>query len=1043
MFEQVPKHFDQPSLEHDVIRFWEENDIERRYLDRNADAEERFSFLDGPITANGPMGVHHAWGRTYKDLWQRYNTMLGKRQRYQNGFDCQGLWVEVTVERALGFTNKRDIERFGIAEFVRECKADVFRWADMQTSQSRRLGMFMDWDNSYYTLSDENNYTIWAFLKTCQERGLLYRGTDVMPWCTRCGTGISEAEAAEGYQELTHRAVFVRFPLVERPGESLLVWTTTPWTLTSNVAVAVNPDLCYVLVRQGGDIFYIAQGALAAVRGDRQILAEVSGSSIVDLHYQGPFDDLPAARGVEHRVIPWKDVTAEEGTGLVHIAPGCGKEDFALGKEFGLAIIAPLDQNGTYVDGFSWLSGRTVHDVSDDIVNDLERKGLLYRTEQYAHRYPTCWRCGTQLAFRLVDEWYISMDRLREPMMEVAARIRWLPPYGLDRELDWLRNMGDWMISKKRYWGLALPFWICPNAHLHVIGSKEELFERAIGGVEHLESPHRPWVDEIEIVCRECGEVARRIPDVGNVWLDAGIVPFSTMRYTSDPAYWREWFPADFITESFPGQFRNWFYSMLAMSTVLVDSNPFQTVLGYALLRDQYGREMHKSWGNTIPFDEAADRAGADLMRWLFVRHNPETNLNFGWDALDEVKRRLLVLWNAYSFFVTYARVDGWTPAKPAPEPAERPLLDRWVLARLNQATGTIRAALDDFNAVPAGEAIERLIEELSTWYIRRSRRRFWRSENDEDKSAAYATLYACLATLSRLIGPFMPFLAEALYQNLVRTHDAMAPVSVHLAEYPEVDHSAVDAELLRAMSVAQTIVALGRAARERAGVKVRQPLAALYLRVPSESARAEVALLQDIILEELNVRSLRFATAEDEFVVYSVRPNLPVLGPRLGRQVNAVRSGLAALDPGAVASAVQRGEEIELGIDGQTLRFAPSEVLVDVREREGFAAMAEGGFLVALDTQLTEDLIAEGFARDVIRRINEWRKEAGFDVQDRIRVRYGASTRLDAAIDTFGESIGAETLALSLESGDPRGQGFVAEAEFAGERLRVELERA
>jgi isoleucyl-tRNA synthetase len=1043
MFEPVSRTFDVPALEHAVIRFWDENDVERLYLDRNRDSQEIFSFLDGPITANGPMGVHHAWGRTYKDLWQRYQTMLGKRQRYQNGFDCQGLWVEVTVERALGFSSKRDIERFGIAQFVRECKADVFRWADMQTRQSRRLGMFMDWDNSYYTLSDENNYTIWTFLKTCHERGLLYRGTDVMPWCTRCGTGISEAEAAEGYQDLTHRAVFVRFPLVERSGESLLVWTTTPWTLTSNVAVAVNPELCYLRVRQGDEVFYVAQGAKSALHGDHEVLAEVPGSDLLGLRYRGPFDDLPAESKVEHTVIPWKDVSAEEGTGLVHIAPGCGKEDFALGKEFGLAVVAPLDQNGTYGDGFAWLTGRNVHDVADDIIADLERKGILHRAEAYSHRYPTCWRCGTELAFRLVDEWFISMDRLRESMMDVTRKVRWIPPYGLERELDWLRNMGDWMISKKRYWGLALPFWLCPNDHLQVIGSKKELFEKALGGTGHLESPHRPWVDEIEIECLQCGEIASRIPDVGNVWLDAGIVPFSTMRYASMPAYWREWFPADFITESFPGQFRNWFYSMLAMSTVLVDSNPFQTVLGYQLLRDQHGREMHKSWGNTIPFDEAADRAGADLMRWLFVNHNPETNLNFGWEALDEVKRRLLVLWNAYSFFVTYARVDGWAPTRPAPPPAERPLLDRWMLARLNQGTGEVRASLDDYNAMAAGDTIEQLIEELSTWYIRRSRRRFWKSENDADKAAAYSTLYIALVTLTGLMAPFMPFIAEHLYQNLVRGQNAAAPVSVHLSDFPEVDERLVDGDLLRAMRSAQTIVSLGRAARERAGIEVRQPLAALHLRVPDEQARRDVRLLREVILEELNVRTLHFAAQDEEFLEYGIRPNLPVLGKRLGPRNPAVKAALAALDPAQVATAVHRGHDIVLHIEGGAVTLAPSDVLVDVRQREGYAAMAEGGFLVALDTQLTDELIREGLARNVVRRINQWRKEAGFAVEDRIRVRYDASPHLSWAIRGFRDFICTETLAIALDDVAFTGSGFAAEATFGGESLRVELERA
>ncbi|HEX8918948.1 MAG TPA: class I tRNA ligase family protein, partial [Chloroflexota bacterium] len=641
-FDPVSKDFDLPQLEREVIDFWSSHDVVEKYLSKNDEAGEQFRFLDGPITANGPMGVHHAWGRTYKDLWQRYNTMLGKRQRYQNGFDCQGLWVEVTVERQLGFNSKRDIEQYGIANFVRRCKQDVYRYAGLITKQSQRLGHFMDWDNSYFTLSDENNYTIWHFLKTCYERGLIYRGTDVMPWCTRCGTGLSEHEiATDGYQELTHRSVYVRFPLKDREEEYLLVWTTTPWTLTSNVAVAVNPDISYSKVEQGAKYYYLASGALGALRGDYRIVEHLTGADLVGCRYDGPFDDLPAEAGIDHQVIPWNEVSEEEGTGLVHIAPGCGKEDFALGKDFDLPVVAPLDQDGVYAEGFGWLTGRNVQDVTGDIIADLESKGLLYRAHDYAHRYPTCWRCQTELVFRLVEEWFIAMDPLREPMMDVARQVRWIPAFGLERELDWLRNMDDWMISKKRYWGLALPFWFCPNDHMTVIGGKEELFERGLTGLDELESPHRPWIDEVTIACPECGEQATRIPDVGNVWLDAGIVPFSTIGYDTDRDYWREWFPADFITESFPGQFRNWFYSMLAMSTVLEDSAPFRTALGYALMRDQHGREMHKSWGNLIPFDEAAERAGADSMRWLFALHNPEHNLNFGWEPLEEVRRRL------------------------------------------------------------------------------------------------------------------------------------------------------------------------------------------------------------------------------------------------------------------------------------------------------------------------------------------------------------------------------------------------------------------
>jgi isoleucyl-tRNA synthetase len=1043
MFKPVPRSFDVPALEREVLAFWEENEVERRYLAKNDGAPEKYRFLDGPITANGPMGVHHAWGRTYKDLWQRYHTMLGKEQRYQNGFDCQGLWVEVVAERELGFKTKRDIETYGIANFVRKCKEDVLYFADMQTRQSRRLGYFMDWSNSYYTMSDQNNYTIWGFLKTCHERGLLYRGHDVMPWCTRCGTGISDAEAAEGYKDLTHRSVYVKFPLIGRTGESFLVWTTTPWTLTSNVAVAVNPDLTYVKVRNGEDVLYLARGGLEAIKGEREILAELQGTKLLGWSYAGPFDDLPAAAGVEHRAIPWDEVTEDEGTGIVHIAPGAGKEDFALSKQFGLPVIAPINQDGVYDEGFGWLTGLYVQDVAPDIVDALQQKDLLYRAHDYSHRYPTCWRCGTELVFRLVDEWFISMDQLHAPMADIVRKIRWIPPFGLERELDWLRNMGDWMISKKRYWGLALPFWICPNQHLQVIGSREELDARAIGGPPELESPHRPWIDAVELPCPECGEVAHRISDVGNPWLDAGIVPYSTLDYTSNRQYWHQWFPAQFITESFPGQFRNWFYSMLAMSTVLENTEPFQTVLGYALLRDERGREMHKSWGNTIPFDEAADRAGADMMRWLYCQHNPEQNLNFGFAALDEIKRRLLILWNTYSFFVLYATVDGWTPAEEAPEVSERPRLDRWVLARMNETVDQVRTGLDDYDAAGPARALQAFIDELSTWYIRRSRRRFWKAENDADKLAAYGTLYECLTTLTRLLAPFMPFVAESMYQNLVRGQDSSAPLSVHLTSYPEFDKALIDKELLDAMQVAQRVVALGRAAREGASLHTRQPLAQVFVRVPTATEAQSVREVEDIILDELNVRRLQFAGEDDEFVEYSVRPNLPLLGPKYGKRLPQIRAALDALDHSEVARGILRGECVRLKLgDGEEVELTLDEILVTAAERPGYAAMASDGYLVALDTELTEDLIDEGMARTVVRLVNNWRKEAGLNVDDRIELRYEASRRLAGAIDRFTDHIARETLATALSAGQVDGDGFVGEDTIGDETLQVRIAR-
>ncbi len=857
MFRPVTSKPDLVAQEHELLEAWTERRTFARLRAQN-EGGPRWSFLDGPITANNPMGVHHAWGRAYKDLYQRFHAMLGEDQRYQNGFDCQGLWVEVNVERDLGFTSKRDIEAYGIDRFVTLCKQRVLTYAARQSEQSIRLGMWMDWNDpdelrrlgdmlgtdpsavttiegtdgpvtdtvemlvgrlgmpeiggSYFTFSNENNDLIWWFLAECHRRGWLYKGHDTMPWCARCGTGLSQMEMNEGYQDREDPGLTVRFPLVDRPDEALLVWTTTPWTLTSNVAAAVGEDLRYVKVRQGDDLLWLGKGTLkTALEGPFEVLEERPGRDLVGWRYGGPFDDLPAVReafaaaGYEHRIVAWDEVGEEEGTGIVHIAPGCGAEDFQLGKALGLPVVAPIDESGIVLDGFGSLSGRDVRDVSEPIVEHLKATGRFYRLEPYVHRYPHCWRCGTPLVFRLVDEWFISMGpvydqprdtlsreqvdaSLRYQIMEVVDQIRWIPDFGYERELDWLRNMHDWMISKKRYWGLALPIYDCPDCGtVEVIGGREELRERAVAGWDRFEghTPHRPWIDEVTIACPGCGTPVERIKDVGNPWLDAGIVPFSTIHYREDPEYWQRWFPADFITESFPGQFRNWFYSMLAMSTVLRREPPFKTIFGYALVFGEDGRPMHKSWGNAIDFDEAAERMGVDVMRWMFAKARPEENILFGWHAADEARRELLVLWNVYAFFVTYARLAGWAPAETAPPLDQRPALDRWILSRAAGTAVVVEERLRDVDAVGASRALATFIDGLSTWYLRLTRRRFSRSDDPVDRAAAFATLHEALVATTRMLAPILPFLADTMYGNLVPTVDDAAPDSVHLTRFP------------------------------------------------------------------------------------------------------------------------------------------------------------------------------------------------------------------------------------------------------------------
>ncbi len=1044
MIKKVSAEVDFVNQEHAILKFWEENRIFRKLIEKNLDGP-RWSFIDGPITANNPMGVHHAWGRTYKDIFQRYRAMKGFQTRYQNGFDCQGLWVEVEVEKELGFKSKRDIESYGIERFVERCKERVRKYSQIQTAQSIRLGYWMDWDNSYYTMSDENNYTIWLFLKKCHANGWIYRGHDVMPWCTRCGAALSEHEiATEGYKELTHTGVTVKFPLIERPGEALLVWTTTPWTLTSNTAAAVHPELTYVKVRQADNILYLMEGREAEVlTGAYQIEERVLGKSLLGLTYQGPFDELPAQNQVRHVVIPWEEISAAEGTGIVHIAPGCGQEDHELGRQFGLAVIAPLDEFGNYMAGFDWLSGRNVDTVAKDIIRNLEQKGVKYRADAYKHRYPVCWRHGTELIFRLVDEWFIAMDGVRPAMMDVTRRIRWIPEYGMQHELDWLKNMHDWMISKKRYWGLALPIYVCPNCGaVTVVGSRTELQERAVAGWKEFagHSPHRPWIDAVKIRCEKCGAQVSRIPDVGNPWLDAGIVPYSTLHYTSDRQYWQEWFPAEFICESLPGQFRNWFYSLLAMSTVLENREPFKTILGHALVKDERGQDMHKSAGNAIWFDEAAEKMGVDVMRWLYADHNPFTNLNFGYHIAQDFRKQLVTLWNSYAFFATYAELDQFEPGKHPVQYNELAELDRWLLARLHQLLQTADENYADYNVARVMKAVDDFLEVLSNWYIRRSRRRFWKASDDMDKWGAYQVLYEALKGLILVLAPVVPFITETIYQNLVRGLEPAAPESIHLCEFPQPHPELIETNLMHRIDTIIRIVSVGRAARNKVNIKVRQPLRNLLVKLPAATLPEALTDLQTQILEELNLKNVEFVSDETQFIQYEIKPNLALLGRRLGARIGRLQEALKQLSPETVTRFIQRGE-IELSLDNEVVVLNRDDLILERQEKAGLAVVTDNDITVALDTTITPELRREGLVRDFIRHVQTLRKEADFRVEDRIRIAYTAPDDLREAVTTHLAYFKNETLAVTIEPEYAAGE-YNGEVSIGGNKIRVSLSR-
>ncbi len=912
MMRKPSSKVDFSELERKWLKYWYEKGIVDKYLKKNRNSKKYFSFLDGPITANNPMGVHHAWGRTYKDLWQKFYNLLGYAQRFHNGFDCQGLWVEVEVEKELGIKNKREIENLvpgdktaSIAKFVQLCKERVYKFAKIQTEQSKRLGYFMDWENSYFTMSDENNYMIWYFLKVCWQNGWIYKGHDVVPWCPRCQTAISQHEIlTEDYKEITHETVFFKLPVKGRDF-SLVAWTTTPWTIPGNVALAVNPEFAYAVYKnkKTGEKVVILDSK--EVKEDEEAkkfidnildeswekVKQIKGKDLIGLYYEGPFDFLPRVREAKeenpekfHIVVAAEDlVVANKGTGILHVATGAGEEDFKVGKELGLPVINLIDDEANYLPGMGEFSGKNAKAQPELIVDFLrEYKGgrYLLKTMPFTHRYPVCWRCKAELVWKVADEWYIAMDKpgkdgrtLRERMKEVAKKIRWIPEFGLDRELDWLSNMKDWLISKKnRYWGLSLPIWECKKCgNFEVMGGKEELKNRAVEGWERFEghSPHKPYIDFVKIACSKCGAKMSRIGDVGNPWLDAGIVPFSTIKkdnkgeplYLTNRKEWKKWFPADFITESFPGQFKNWFYALIAMSTVLEDTNPYKTVLGFGTLLGEDGRPMHKSWGNAIEFNEGAEKIGADVMRWMYLRHNPADNLLFGYKRADEVKRLFYFkLWNIYVYFVTYVLLDkikeedykklNWKELSP---------LDKWIVLRLKKTAEFVKERLEDYDPQKASLAIEELVEDVSNWFIRLSRERVWvNSENKKDKKSFYSAFYYVLKNLSVILSPFLPFITEEIYTNLTGEE------SVHLAFWPEFKEVRYDGDLESKFSLVKDVIESGRRRRKELGIKLRQPLKEAKVFAPEFPAEFE-----EVVRRELNVKKLIVEKGENINVEY------------------------------------------------------------------------------------------------------------------------------------------------------------------------------
>jgi isoleucyl-tRNA synthetase len=973
VFQPLPTVPDHAALEEEVLAWWESQGIFEKLRERNRGGPI-FSFFDGPVTANKTLAVHTAWGRTLKDVFQRYKGLRGFDQRYQNGFDCQGLWIEVGVEHELGFNSKQEIEAYGLDKFAGKCRDAVVKYSEELTRGSQRLGMWMDWGNDYFTFSDTNIEYVWRMLKKVNDEGWLYMGHRSTEWCPRCGTSLSQHELSQSgvYQDRADPSLYVRLPLLERRGESLVIWTTTPWTLPANVAAAVNPEAEYGR-RSNGEWVAVARYP------DETFEETLPGGELVGWRFEGPFDTLVPGSLVEHRVVAWDDVTLDEGTGIVHIAPGCGGEDFELGKREGLAVLTPVDEAGRFYDDYGWLHGLSTVESADQIIGNLGERGLLLEAGLYEHRYPHCWRCDTPLIFRISDDWLISVVDLRQQLLDANATVAWTPEYMGKRMDDWLNNMGDWNISRRRYYGLPLPFYPCECGHLNVIGSKAELEERALGGLDQLEELRRPWIDAVPIRCEKCSEPVERVKEVGDVWLDAGVVPFSTLGWESpewvdegfgtgaareltkaplpDHAYWEKWFPADWVTEM-REQIRLWFYSQLFMSVVLTGRAPFRQVLGYEKMLDETGREMHGSWGNTISAEDAFARMGADVMRWQYCAQPPDRNLLFGFGPAEEIRRELLTFWNSVSFFVSYANIDAFRPSWSELEPSgDLQPLDRWLVERTHAFVADATAAFERFRSDEVIRLYEAYADDLSNWYIRRTRPRFWRSDE-----AALRTLWYALVQTLRVLAPVMPFLTDHLWRNLVLD----GPESVHLAEWPAVADA--DRGLLDEMEDVRRVVTLAHQARSASGLKLRQPLRTLVV----EGASGARSHAQEIA-DEVRVKDVVFDNVDAEL---RVKPNLPALGPRLGKELRTVQQALQSGDFEELGNGRFRaaGHELE-----------PEEVIVERGGRDGWSVAAADGVTVAVDTTLDDELVLERRVLDLIRLVNTMRKEQGLELTDRI----------------------------------------------------------
>ncbi|HZJ78361.1 MAG TPA: isoleucine--tRNA ligase [Clostridia bacterium] len=1005
-------------MEHDILNFWQENDCFNKLREKN-EGKPMFRFLDGPITANNPMGIHHAWGRSLKDIFIRYKGMQGYNCRYQSGFDAQGLWVEVEVEKELGFKTKKDIEDYGMDKFTNKCVERVERFSAIITEQSKRLGQWMDWDNSYYTHTDKNIQGIWYFLKKCYENGWLRSEHRPMPWCPRCGTSLSEHEMTGSYKLMTHNSIFFKLPVIEK-GFKILVWTTTPWTLSSNVALAVNPKIDYAQVKVKSDSqdIVLAKNAIKYLGDDKvEVVRVFKGAELVGMHYDTCFPEFEAQQGIEHKIVEWEDVDAQEGTGVVHIAPGCGIEDFELGCKLGLEQVMPVDDMGIFLKGFGFMTGKDSHTIADEAFEKLKEADKLYKVQPHEHSYPVCWRCKSEIIFRLVPAWYIVTQELKPRLIKAAESVKWEPASNGKRMNDWLNNMGDWNISRKRYYGMPLPFYPCLECdELTVIGSKKELKDLGGEGVDDLPELHRPWIDNVKINCPKCGAKVSRVSEIGDVWLDAGIVPFSTLDYFEDKDSWRANFPAEWITEMHE-QVRLWFYSMLFMSVVLEDKAPYERSLCHGSVVAEDGSRFSKT-GFMVKFDEAAEVIGADTIRYLYAGAPVANDVRFGYSLGDEARRKLIAFNNIYTFFDTYASIDkptfnkNYKPDKGAFTPT-----DRWLIVRTNDFIKKATENMEAYKTFLLVKEFEEFVDDISNWYIRTNRRRFWKTENNDDKKVAYYSLFFALNTCVKVMAPIIPFMTENIWQKLTRKIMPDSEISVHISDWPEIMEGFEDEGIIEQTAFARDVITTAMRLRNEQQLKVRQPLNKLYI-CCEESSQQKIKVFEKNILDELNIKGVEYITDFSVLQEKYLSVNFKKAGAVLKQNVNKFKQSLENLSAEKMSDMVLQLEQNgKVKVDGFEEELDKELFNIEMKTKQGIVSSeCSEDIVTAIDTKLTEQLRKEGAVRDVVRQCQLLRKEADYQVEQHVAMSISTDSEfLLDALNEQREHISSELLADKL----------------------------